>query len=68
MSKAEQRIRRILKKGPLTTYELAKQAGVSWATANVHCYILKADGILDCRNEERRLGMKRVVWWVKGEA
>ena len=50
---------------PLSTYEIAKKIGVSWATANIHCYKMKVLGVLDCRSEEVKIGMKRMVWWVK---
>lgn len=67
LDKADKLVKGILKssKKPLSTYDIAKRAKVSWATANIHCYKLKAMGILDCKNEEVKIGMKRIVWWVE---
>lgn len=53
------------RKVPLSTYDIAKKAKISWATANIHCYKLMAFGVLNCKNEEVKIGMKRVVWWLK---
>ena len=52
-------------KSPLSTYEIAKKSGVSWATANIHCYKMMALGFLDCKNQEVKIGMKRMIWWAK---
>ena len=64
---ADKLIKGILRssKMPLSTYDIAKKAKVSWATANIHCYKMMALGILMCKNEEVKIGMKRMVWWVK---
>ena len=51
-------------KKPLSTYELAKQANISWSTASTHCYKLRSFGIVDGKNEEVRIGIKRIVWWL----
>ena len=51
-------------KKPLSTYEIAKNANLSWATANTHCYKLKSFGVIDGKYEEARIGIKRVVWWL----
>ena len=52
-------------KRPLSTYEVAKLLNISWSTANTHCYIMKSLGIVDSKNEETKVGMKRMVWWAK---
>ena len=67
MSKTDDLIRSALarSKKQLSTYEVAKLAGISWSTANMHCYKLKANGIVDCREEEGKTGAKKVVWWLK---
>lgn len=51
-------------KNPISTYELAKKAKVSWSTANTHCYKLKSLGLIDSKNEEIKIGSKRIVWWI----
>ncbi len=61
----EELLKLLSKKGPLSTYEIAKELGISWSTANMHLYRLKADGRVKRRTETPRIGMrKRVVWWV----
>jgi len=58
-------VRLLSKQGPMSTYEVAKALGVSWSTANMHLYRLKAEGVVKRRTEMPKLGMrKRVVWWV----
>ncbi len=52
-------------KKPLSTYEIAKHAPLSWSTANTHCYKLKSFGILEGKYEEARIGIKRIIWWLK---
>ena len=47
----------------LTTYQIAKELKVSWATVNTHCYKLKAMGIIDGKFEESISG-KKMVWWL----
>ena len=65
-SKVDRLIRDVLKKEKsLSTYEIAKKIGISWSTANSHCYKLKAFGVIDCKDEETKLGMRRIVWWLK---
>lgn len=64
---------------PLSTYEIAKKAGVSWSTANMHCFKLKAQGVLSNaqtassgvkrngavfrNNSEARAGRRKKVIW-----
>lgn len=57
----------VLKKSsrPLSTYEIAKLANISWATANTYCYKLKSFDFMDCKNEEVKVGVKRIIWWLK---
>jgi len=65
-NKVDRLIRDILKKEKsLSTYEIAKKIGISWSTANSHCYKLKSFGIIDCKDEETKLGMRRILWWLK---
>ena len=61
-------IQRILNesKEPLSTYELAKKAKISWSTANTHCYKLKDQGILDGRLEVAEVGSgRKMLWFMK---
>ncbi len=58
-------IRLLSKRGPASTYEIAKMLGISWSTANMHLYRLKAEGKVKRRTEMPRIGMrKKVVWWI----
>ncbi len=50
---------------PLSTYEIAKFANISWSTANIHCYKLLVSGMLESREEELKIGVKRVIWNIK---
>jgi len=69
MEKLDELDRRIieeLKKSPKTSYKLAKDLKISWASINLRCYRLLAKGILKAKIEEVRRGVgKRVVWSVK---
>lgn len=47
---------------PLSTYELAKKTGVSWSTANIHCFKLKTAGVVKNRVEQRLGSRMRVIW------
>ncbi len=66
LDKVDELIKSKLKgsKKPRSTYEIAKIANLSWATANAHCYKLRSFGIIDGKYEEARIGIKRVVWWL----
>ncbi|MCK5698571.1 MAG: hypothetical protein KAH93_01900 [Candidatus Aenigmarchaeota archaeon] len=58
---------RILKtsKQPLSTYQIAKQAKISWSTANIHCYKLKSEGKIDGKMEKAEVGSgKKMIWWI----
>ncbi len=69
LDKVDQMIKDVLKKSsqPISTYDIAKRLNISWSTANIHCYKLMAYGVIASRNEEVKIGVKRVVWWlVKG--
>ncbi len=51
---------------PVSTYELAKKLGISWSTANTHCYKLKDAGKIDKKDIVPKIGAgKKVVWFVK---
>ncbi len=56
---------RVLKeaKEPLTTYQIAKKLGISWSTANTHCYRLKDAGKIDCEYRIARIGESKKVYW-----
>ncbi len=47
---------------PLTTYKIAKKAGIAWSTANIHCYKLKSMGVLKESIETPEYGRKQVIW------
>ena len=51
-------------KKPLSTYEIAKKTGVSWSTANMHCFKLKTQGIFKNKSENSIGRRKKVIWWV----
>ncbi|NOR84745.1 HTH domain-containing protein [archaeon] len=52
-------------KTPLSTYEIAKKASISWSTANTHCYKLKDEGIIDGKLEMADVGAsKKMLWWI----
>ena len=51
---------------PVSTYELAKKLGISWSTANTHCYKLKDAGKVDNKEIVQKIGAgKKVVWFMK---
>jgi len=51
---------------PLSTYEIAKKANISWSTANTHCYKLKDEGKIDGKLETATIGSSRkMMWWLK---
>ncbi len=53
-------------KEPLSTYEIAKKANLSWSTVNIHSYKLKDQGIIDCRLEVAEVGSgKKMLWFLK---
>ena len=57
----------ILKKSkrPISTYELAKEANISWSTANIHCYKLKTEGKIRGKLETANIGSgKKMLWWI----
>jgi len=64
LGKADKIIMKLLKKSEraLSTYEIAKMLNLSWATANTHCYKLMSLGEISGRNEEVKIGMRRIVW------
>lgn len=49
---------------PISTYELAKKAGVSWSTANIHCFKLKTAGVVKNKVEQKIGSRTRIVWWM----
>ena len=63
----DQITQQILKKSklPISTYELAKQANISWSTANIHCYKLKSEGKIKGKLEKANIGQgKKMLWWI----
>ena len=66
LSDLDRRILDILKlsKDPLSTYQIAKQANITWPTANIHCYKLKSMNKIESRQEKSKFGpLDKVVWW-----
>ena len=50
---------------PLSTYQLAKDTGLSWSTINAHCYKLKSMNIVKGKLEVAKIGQrKKLIWWV----
>ncbi len=49
-------------KKPLSTYQIAKNANISWSTANTHCYKLKSIGVLDMKRVRNHFGQTKVMW------
>ncbi|OYT27174.1 MAG: hypothetical protein B6U97_02200 [Candidatus Altiarchaeales archaeon ex4484_96] len=47
---------------PLSTYQIAKNANISWSTANTHCYKLKSIGVLDMKRVKNHFGQTKVMW------
>jgi Mn-dependent DtxR family transcriptional regulator len=53
-------------KQPLSTYQIAKMAKITWPTANSHCYKLKSMNLVKNKQEKSKFGPnEKVVWWVK---
>lgn len=51
---------------PLSTYEIAKRAGISWGAANMYCYKLKDEGLIEKKVVLPAVGQtKKVLWWLK---
>ncbi len=51
---------------PVSTYEIAKKLGISWSTANTHCYKLKDAGKVDSKEIVPKIGAgKKIVWFLK---
>lgn len=48
---------------PLSTYEIARSAGISWSTANAHCYKLKSLGKILGKEEQRDVGAGKKMLW-----
>ncbi len=67
MGKTDDLIRSVIAKAkkPISTYEIAKLAGISWGTTTTHCYKLASEGVLACKQEESKTGAKKVLWWLK---
>jgi predicted transcriptional regulator len=68
LSDVDKRILDILKKAkkPLSTYQIAKKAKITWPTANTHCYKLVSMKLVLNRQEESKHGPnEKIVWWIK---
>jgi len=53
------------KKKSRSTYAIAKKIGISWSTANIHCYKLKSEGKIRGEMECAKIGQsKRIMWWI----
>lgn len=57
--------KKILKESdkPISTYELAKRAKISWSTANMHLFKLMAFGVITGEEEETNVGPGRKMMW-----
>ncbi len=64
LSRIDELIMDILTKSnkPLTTYKIAKEAKLSWATVNIHCYKLMSYDILKNETFDIGAGQKRILW------
>jgi len=66
LSDVDKLILELLKKSekPLSTYQIAKKAKITWPTANSHCYKLKSMNMIQNRQEKSKFGPnQKVVWW-----
>ncbi|MEA3255713.1 MAG: HTH domain-containing protein [Candidatus Altiarchaeota archaeon] len=54
-------------KSPLSAYMIAKEAKISWSTANTHCYKLKSLGIIEDRIIETEIGQRKTYWKLKAK-
>lgn len=66
LSDVDKRILSLLKKSenPLSTYQIAKKAKITWPTANSHCYKLKSMNLVESKQEKSKFGPnEKVVWW-----
>lgn len=53
-------------KEPLSTYEIAKKIGISWSTANTHCYKLKDEGKIKGELKRAEVGAgRKMLWFLK---
>ena len=51
---------------PLSTYQIAKRAKITWPTANSHCYKLKSMNMIRNKQEKSKFGSnEKVVWWTE---
>jgi len=66
ISEMDQNILKILRESsePLSTYEIAKKANVSWSTANIHLKDLLIKGIIKSKEDSVK-SKKRIVWWIE---
>lgn len=51
-------------KEPLSTYSIAKHIGISWSTANTHCYKLQSMGIMRREIKRSHIGQKTMFWYL----
>jgi len=52
---------------PLTVYKIAKEAKLSWATVNIHCYKLKSQGALVDTVSDLPTGQKKIFWCLSAQ-
>lgn len=70
MDEIDELIESTLKKAgnPMSTYQVAKDTGLSWSTINAHCYKLKSMGIIGGKLEVAKIGQrKKLLWWPEGK-
>jgi len=47
---------------PMSTYEIAKQLSLSWATVNFYCNKLRWNGLLHAEVLTSKTGSRKVIW------
>ncbi len=70
MDEIDELIESTLKKAgkPQSTYQIAKDTGLSWSTINAHCYKLKSMRIIGGKLEVAKIGQrKKLLWWPEGK-
>ncbi|MBI5331944.1 MAG: hypothetical protein HZB65_00055 [Candidatus Aenigmarchaeota archaeon] len=65
--KSEKLVLDVLRKErrPLSTYEIAKLAGISWSTANTCCYKLFSKKLVVSEEKEYKTSLRKIMWWIK---
>jgi len=63
MNRIDKLILELLRKSPkpMSTYEIARKAKLTWSTVITHCYKLKSRGLLEEKTIVSPFGQKKVV-------